>query len=267
MNKKQIRAIVFLVLCSFLFLSSCNFRQEVQAPKTVKVSFPEGVNALKMGQILEENGVCSAKDFIAAANEIPKEFIFSDKIDNREKRIILMEGYLFPDTYDFYIGENPNSVVKKMFKNTEIKITQDMLTKGKKLGMDVDDIVILASIIQAEAGDFENMKKVSGVFHNRLKSNYKRLESDPTYLYPKERLKSIIPDDKMNEYIKNYSTYDIKGLPVGPICNPGEKALAAAVNPATTDALFFYTDKNGNFIYSKDYKTHQESYNKNVKGK
>lgn len=266
MNKRTIKILALLSFIIIIF-SACDFWKKPQAPKTIKVTFPEGSNALKMGYILEEKNICKAKDFVDAANKVPEDFKFSGVIDKKEKRVILLEGYLFPDTYDFYIGENPNSIVKKMLANTEKKISEDTIKKGEKYGMNVDDILTLASIIQAEAHDFENMKKVSGVFHNRLNSNYKRLESDPTYLYIDKRLSPIIPQKKKGEYLKNYSTYDIKGLPVGPIGNPGEKAIAAAVNPASIDALFFYTDKDGKFIYSKDYKSHQSSYNKNVKGK
>ncbi len=120
--------------------------------------------------------------------------------------------------------------------------------------------ITMASLLEDEAPSAEARKKIAGVFYNRLKKGM-RLQTDPTVAYAKQEhlYKTYYKDLKIDS---PYNTYMIKGLPVGPIDNPGESAIAAALNPAKTDALYFYARPNGEIIYSKTYAEHKAVVNK-----
>jgi UPF0755 protein len=229
---------------------------------TVRVTFPEGFTVYQMGQRLEENGVCSAADFYAAANA-PFEGI---ETPDRGERVYLLEGYLFPDTYDFYKNESAQNVVAKFVNNYKNKVTPEMQAKAQTLGYTMDEMLTLASIIQKECDmDIDECKNVSSVFHNRLsisKDTY--LGSDVTYFYLKNMADFLGGKDseRFDNLLLNYYTYNKyrKGLPAGPICNPGLKAVQAALEPNDTDYQFFLTDKSGeNFYYAATYEKHLQN--------
>jgi UPF0755 protein len=131
--------------------------------------------------------------------------------------------------------------------------------------MTLDQLLTLASMIQAEAADKDDMAKVSSVFHNRLNSGGKddllRLRSDPTTYYP-YRQKSLVPAELRDTYKSRYDTYTIEGLPPGPICNPGMDAIDAALNPADTDYYYFCHDAKGKAYYAKTNTQHQANLKK-----
>lgn len=225
----------------------------------VTVTFPEGYTVYQMGDLLEQNNVCSKADFLLVANT-PVEGI---EITNPEDRIFLLEGYLFPDTYEFYFDEDPSVVIQKFIDNYNAKVTPEIKQKAADLGFTMDEMLTLASIIQKECDhDIEECKKVSSVFHNRLEnSRQSYLGSDVTYFY----IKNIADflggrgSEKYEYFLDRYYTYNNyrKGLPAGAICNPGIKAIVAAVEPAETDYYFFLTDESGkDFYYGETYQQH-----------
>ena len=229
---------------------------------TVRVTFPEGFTVYQIGQRLEENGVCSAQDFYTAANS-PFEGV---EIPDRGDRVFLLEGYIFPDTYDFFKNESAQSVIKKFVNNYKNKITPEIEEKAKSLGYSMDEMLTLASIIQKECDkDIDECKNVSSVFHNRLKnSRDSYLGSDVTYFYLKNMADYLGGKDseRFDALLLNYYTYNKyrKGLPSGPICNPGIKAITAAVEPNETGYQFFLTDKSGeNFYYAETYEKHLQN--------
>ena len=225
----------------------------------VTVTFPEGYTIYQMGMLLEEKGVCSKDDFYLAANS-PVEGI---EITNPEERAFLLEGYLFPDTYEFYLNEDPESVIDRFIDNYNKKITPEIKQKAADLGYTMDEMLTLASIIQKEC-DFgiEECKNVSSVFHNRLKNSRETyLGSDVTYFYLKNMADYLGGSDseKFDFLLTKYYTYNKyrKGLPAGAICNPGIKAMTAAVEPADTDYYFFLTDETcTEFYYAETYAQH-----------
>ncbi len=148
------------------------------APNTVKVTFPEGFTVLPIAERLEENGVCPADEFITAC-KTPYEGI---EIDNPDERIILLEGYVFADTYEFYRDSDVGTVLRKFISNYNAKITDDMKARAAELGYTMDEILTLASIIQKECDeDIGECVNVSYVFHNRLTSpRFSMLQSDVT---------------------------------------------------------------------------------------
>lgn len=237
---------------------------------TVRVTFPEGFTVLEIAERLEENDVCSAEDFLAVCN-MPYEGI---ETENPDERVFLLEGYVFPDTYEFYYNSSAESVLKKFIDNYNAKITDEIKAQAQAMGFTVDEILTLASIIQRECDeDIAECANVSSVFHNRLKSpSFPRLQSDVTTYYISRKLADYLgydsekKKDEQNEtvrmYMELYSTYYCTGLPAGPICNPGMKAIRAALEPAETDYVYFLTDPTGKDFY---YASTLAEHNKNGK--
>lgn len=228
---------------------------------TVKLTFPEGLNAPEIASLLEKNGVCSAKDAISAFNSgsLDQKYTMLQQISNASERYYRLEGYLFPDTYEFFKNEKPEQVVGKMVDNCSRKLTEQIRRKASDDGMTLDQMLTLASMIQAEAADKNDMYYVSSVFHNRLNSKTPRLmylDSDPTLYYPYRKL-SLVPENIRGTYKSRYDTYAIKGLPPGPICSPGMDAIDAALNPASTAYYYFCHDANGKAYYAKTAVGHQ----------
>ncbi|MDE6155189.1 MAG: endolytic transglycosylase MltG, partial [Eubacterium sp.] len=176
-----------------------------------------------------------------------------------EKVPYRLEGYMFPDTYDFYVGESASSVVKKFLSNGDARITEEHRKKAQELGYSMEEIIIIASIIQMEAGDDDQMEEVSAILHNRLSDtvNYTSLGCDSTSDYIKNKVGPSLSSTSSHTadyYLSYYNTSNsskVVGLPEGPICNPGLAAIEAALNPADSDAYFFFHDRDGNIYTAK----------------
>ena len=224
------------------------------AKNIVKVNFYEGMTIREIAQRLEENGVCGYDEFIAAANSETFEYEFASHMGTDKNIYLKWEGYLFPDTYEFYTNSTPRSVIAKFIDNFNNKFTAEYYERAQELGMTLDEVITLASVIQSEAAYMDDMEKVSSAFHNRLAPNsgLPYLQSDVTYFYYTENIEPFVEDTALSdEYLSAYYTYPNyrAGLPVGPICNPGMNAIKAALYPANTNYYFFVTDIEGNFYY------------------
>lgn len=228
--------------------------------ESVDITFPEGITVYDAAALLEENGVCEADRFIYIFNSSSFGFDFEKLVTTSSDKFLKMEGYLFPDTYTFYKDEEPEVVAKKFYRNFENKLTPDYYGRMEDLGLTLEETVTLASMIQAEARSTSDMKKVSSVFQNRLKSDeFPRLESDPTTKYVNNVIKPNIevPDQDM---FTAYDTYKGEGLPPGPICNPGLDAISAVLYPAETDYYFFCADLGtGEVFYAETLEEHEEN--------
>jgi UPF0755 protein len=239
-----------------------NLQSNSNRVDTVKITFPEGINVVEMAALFEKNGVCSAKEALTIMNssQFDGSFDIIHAIPNAADRYYKLEGYLFPDTYEFYKDEDPKTAIQKLINNCNKKLTTEIHNKAGGQNMTVDQIMTLASMIQAEAVNKEDMYQISSVFHNRLASGGKgdllRLRSDPTTYYP-YRTKAAVPSNLRDTYKSKYDTYTIEGLPAGPICNPGADAIDAALNPASTDYYYFCHDKNGKAYYAKTNAGHE----------
>lgn len=267
---KLYKKIAILMLCAVMFFSfaACNpgegipflsTKSKTTLPdNTVTVTFPEGYTIVQIAQKLEQSKVCSAQAFLEACKK-PAAGI---ELDNADDRVFLLEGYIFPDTYEFYLESDARSVVDKFIENYNSKITDEMKQRAKTLGYTMDQMMTLASVIQKECdADIDECANVSSVFHNRLKdpASFPKLESDVTTFYVSQNLKDVIgyqdgvalenQNDEVKKYMELYSTYYREGLPVGPICNPGLKAINAALHPADANYVFFLTDKSGERFY------------------
>ena len=247
--------------CAYEDLAQMLLNEGAKA-ETVTVTIPEGtgindytknVNGEKVtvpgiATLLEKAGVCKRADFIDALNdyEFNSELL---KSVNVGKTYYELEGYLFPETYDFYSYDSKacaKLAVQKMVEETEKRITDKMMKRAEEMGYTINEILTMASIVQMESGQANGeMSNVAAVFYNRLKSSdFTTLGSSPTCYYGG----SFRSDDG------RYDTYKIKGLPPGPLCSPSISAINAALYPANKDGYFYFvTDKNGKFYFHKTY--------------
>ena len=240
--------------------------QVANARGTAQVTIPEGSTAADIARLLEQKGVCSVSDFYDALVNGEYDYEFLSEVPMPEGRIYRLEGYLFPDTYEFYTNSSGRAAINKMLDNFDKRLSTSLRTAMKARGMTLDEAVILASIIQGESEPAE-MAKVSRVLHNRLEnpSVYPKLECDSTQIYLDKILGSDIDYD--NKY---YDTYKRPGLPVGAINNPGLDALSAAINPsadATVAKCYFFLtgrerDGSVTYVYSKTLAEHEKARKK-----
>jgi len=240
--------------------------------EVVTVVFPEGFNALEGARLLEENEVCTASEFLSALNTMDfSKYGMIGALGDTSNRYYKLEGYLFPDTYEFYKGEKLDSVIGKLLHNFQRKMDDKLLEKIQNSGMSMDQVVTLASIIQAEAASTKDMFDVSAVLHNRLEfgADYDifNLECDSTAYYPYKNAKQM-EEIGGNLSYGNYNTYNFSGLPAGPICNPGLEALNAALKPNTkgdaSSYLYFCHSDDGVAYYATNEWDHE--YNKQLAG-
>lgn len=217
--------------------------------ETVTLTFPEGYTVDQIVAKLAEYEVCSADVMYQTMREVDfsSEYSFIQEMDDKEDRFRMLEGYLYPDTYEFYIGENPSSVIRKFLNNFQKKWTEEYAKQAEALNMTVDDVITLASIIQKEAYGEDQSPLVSSVLHNRLDNSglYPSLQCDSTTEYINEYIAASVTDAaELSRYTELYSSYRCEGLPVGAICNPGDDAINAALFPEDTNYYFFAHDVN-----------------------
>ena len=227
--------------------------------ESVKVTIPEGtgindytknVNGEEVvvpgiATILEKNGVCKKEDFLTALDEYELKGEFLSNADP-DRTYYALEGYLFPETYEFYNYDSEECAVlaiRRMVEEAEKRITDDMYKKADEMGYSMNQILTMASIIQMEAGtDTSALPKIASVFYNRLNSDeFTTLGSSPTCYY----------GDSFRRDDGRYDTYKAQGLPPGPLCSPSIEAINAALNPDTHEYYYFVTDANGKFYFHK----------------
>lgn len=203
-------------------------------PLTTDITVIPGTTIEEIAASLKAKGIFTDESeflSICRTGEGVTDYYFIDTVlqtGSAGQRKYLLEGYLSPNTYEIYTNATPLSIIKKLLSQTDKVFTSEWQTRADELGMSMDEIITLASLIEKEAkkADFA---KVSAVFHNRLKSGMK-LQSDPTIHYVTgERRMSLRASDLAVE--SPYNTYRVSGLPVGPICNPSPEAINAALYP------------------------------------
>lgn len=256
---------------SYVFNSNMSYDRIITALRSgdiikeeVTLTFYEGMTLREMAALLEENSVCKAADFISYTDTAELAYEFIDMMPENDLRFRRLEGYLFPDTYDFYVGENVQSVAKKFLKNFQNRIMPELYPEIQDAGMTLDEAVTLASVIQKEAGNPGEMAMVSSVFHNRMDdvaAGLPMLQSDVTILYVESDIKPYQTRTTQEMY-DAYNTYVCQGLPVGPICSPGLDAIKTAIHPEESQYYFFVTDINGKYYYSKTLDQHYANVRK-----
>lgn len=206
---------------------------------TYKITIPEGYTSAQIAELLDKKEIVEKESFLKLVNNGEKSW----------------EGYLFPDTYEVPKQYGAENMVKIMLSNfNQIAIENKFADKAEKIGFSMEEIIILASIIEKESKFTEERRQVSSVFHNRLKKNMK-LQSCATIQYileePKEEL-----DESDLKIDSLYNTYLYKSLPPGPISNPGLDSIMSALEPEEEDYLYFVLGENGKHIFSKTYQEH-----------
>lgn len=248
-----------------------------QTRATVTVLVPEGYECSQIFELLEEKGVCTAAALAQTAAEHEYDYDFlSELAYGGENRL---EGYLFPDTYEFYVDDDPVNVIDKFLRNFGNKFDEEMdeaigalneMLREKMTAngfsseeieagmMDRDKIVIVASLIEKEAASASERTKVASVIYNRLCSKlYPCLQIDATVQYALGERKESLTTEDLN-ISSPYNTYNNAGLPVGPIANPGLSSLKAALYPAETDYFFYALDTDGTHHFSETYYEHND---------
>lgn len=232
---------------------------------TVTVTFPEGYNAFQMAEVLEKSGLCTAEDFLTAADSLDYDYDFLKEVSADERKLITLDGFLFPDTYSFYPDNTAEEIVSAMLGNFERKIlTEEWKAALKESRFSLEEAIIFASIIQKESANVEEMYNVSSVFHNRMAndSEYPMLQSCTTNNYFWDYIEPYYNDKVPQNIVDAYDTYSKKGLPVGAIANPGVDAANAALHPNDTPYYFFVTDVEYTHYYGKTYAEHQQNIKK-----
>jgi UPF0755 protein len=221
----------------------------------------EGWNNKEIGDYLEKNNIISAKDFISLAKTPLSEWKFSfSKPDflNDAPKTTGLEGYLFPDTYRIYNDIQPEEIIFKMLDNFSKKFTNEMRQEIKRQKKTIFEIITMASLIEKEVRSTEDMKIVSGIFWDRIKYGI-ALGSDASlsYILNDKVGAHTILDTKIDS---PYNTYKYRGLPPGPIANPGLNSIQAAIYPKFTEYSYFLSDPaTDKTIYSKTLDEHNRN--------
>lgn len=225
-----------------------NSLAEPAKAEDVTVTIPSGKTVEQILNILDKAGVCSYTELRREALDGKFDSPLVNAIPQVDGMYYPLEGYLFPDTYQFYLNDDPHRVLQKMIDNLEENFTPEMRDKAKAMGYTTHEILTMASVVELEScGYFEEMPKVSALFYNRLNNwpaGARYLQSDPTMYYP---------------YGNGiYNTYKIEGLPPGPMSSVTEAAIKAALYPDDTmKSYYFVTDSQGGFYYNDTLAAHE----------
>ena len=228
--------------------------QRITSGKTVlhSITIPEGYRITEIANLLEEKDLADKNIFLQEAKNV--ELLEGIPTSS-------LEGYLFPDTYHFGKRTTEAAIINKMvetFKERALK--QEFLERAEDLGFSYHEIITLASLIEKETGKDSERKQISSVFHNRLKKNM-LLQTDPTVIYAIDVFDGNIRKRDLN-IDSPYNTYRYKGLPPGPIANPGLKSIIAALYPATTSNLYFVSKQDGSHKFSATLNEHNRAVQK-----
>ncbi len=221
--------------------------------ETVTLTFPEGYTVPEIVTKLSDNDVCDKQALIKAIESTDYTYSLVSDLKSKDSVPYRLEGYLFPDTYEFYLDENPAAVVRKFLKNGEDKFTKKYRNRAEEMGLSYHEVIIIASIIQKEAANDEQMKTISAIIHNRLddKASFPTLGCQSTADYITNKVAPALSSTSAHTseyYMAYYNTNNkstVVGLPAGPISNPGQKAIEAALYPSDTNAKFFFHDTKG----------------------
>ncbi len=257
-----------------------SMRASAPSRQTVKIMFPEGYNCAQMFAVLEEKGVCSVADLeaYAASGELD-DYWFLEGVERGHK--YCLEGFMAPDTYEFYTNDEPERVLEKFldefddrfsdrmheqFQQLQTRFADNLKSRGygeefiQENMLTIRDVVTLASMVEKETANDSESFDVASVFFNRLSNpgNFPFLNSDATVLYAIDYYNKgeLITDEQINA--SPYNTYTYQGLPAGPISNPGANSMYAALSPNDTGYYYFIYDSNaGVHRFSKTLSEHE----------
>ena len=218
-----------------------------------RLTIPEGLNMHETAALVAGSGFCDTKTFLSLCTD--QAFIADLSVPSHT-----LEGFLFPDTYFFSKSADCRQVIKKMVATFFSVFTPRWQKRAETLELSLQEIVTLASMIEKEAGVAEERRLIASVFHNRLEKRM-RLESDPTVIYGDPEFEGRIRTRHLRRKTE-YNTYQMHGLPKGPIASPGAKALEAALFPAQSDYLFFVSKNDKTHYFSRTLAEHNRAVRK-----
>ena len=204
-----------------------------------KIVIIEGWNLYDIGNYLEKKGEVDSSDFVKYCQE------------NK------LEGYLFPDTYELNPESSVKEITSKMISNFEKKLSPDLRKKIKERKKTIPEIITMASLIEKEAKEFKDKKIISGILWKRLKYGIPlQVDATVNYITGKNSIKVSKEETKIDS---PYNTYKYRGLPFGPICNPGIESIIAAIEPQESKYLYYLSTKEGKIIFSETLKEHNRA--------
>jgi len=253
---------------SYVLNKNYDYRALVQGMTTragvrveTTVTIPEGYTMAQIFSLLDAEGICPADDLWEAATYHDFQFYFLDKETLGDR--FRLEGFLFPDTYNFYMDSSPVSAILRMLREFNRRFTEEYIERADELGYSVNEIIIIASLIEREAGDDEERPRIAAVIYNRLSNpNFPLLQIDATINYAIAGTGipfSIQLDSPFNTY-----THD--GLPPGPIASPGMPSIRAALFPDETNEYFYALNKYGTHNFFTNFNDHTNFVNSDAYG-
>lgn len=212
-----------------------------------RIVIPEGYTSRQIASLLQKKLEVDSLQFITLVND-------TSFIRELDFKVSSLEGYLYPNTYEFHWGTNARNVIRKLVSEFRRNVSDSVMQKINKSELTLTEVITLASIIEGEAMLDNERAVISAVYHNRLKKRM-LLQADPTIQY-------IIPDGPRRLLNRDltidspYNTYKYRGLPPGPVNNPGINSILAAIEPAMVPYLYFVAKGDGSHIFSRDLKEH-----------
>ncbi|MCQ2461585.1 MAG: endolytic transglycosylase MltG [Clostridia bacterium] len=308
---------LLLILVMALSLSSCAGVKDYLWPEpttaapgapTSNITVIPGSTIYDIAKELEKGKVCSAESFLKAANNIPAGYdTLLDGLGDVSDYVFAAEGYILPETYNMFQNRDGEYAIRYFLNYSQSQLNelankagQTVFSRAEELDMNMREVFTLASIIQSEANlgtsedDYQTMRMVSSVFHNRLDSpwNYPYIGSDATRKYiqvklgdyfveqgvykygkdstDKNKVYEVVNKNTQNKFFDGYCTNDeydhkIEGLPIAPICSPTTAAIKAALWPEDSDYYFFFTDIDNKFHFYTNYEDFQKEWNTKYK--
>jgi len=220
-----------------------------QKPEVITITFPEGMTYTEIKQLLVKKGIKFDESILDQEMNSPNLFVdykFVSQVSASAPRDFILNGYLFPDTYNFDINVSETEIIETFLRNMSTKLPDEYYARAQKIGMTMDQVMVLASIIQSETTNQQDMGFISAVFHNRLNSSdlsLQKLGSCATINFLREkdglpRVWAATPSDELRD--NPYNTYMYPGLPPGPICMPGIDAIYAALYPEPNTNIYYF---------------------------
>ena len=234
--------------------------------ETVSITVFEGSTIIKISKIVEAAGFCTAQEFIdVVENTDWSQFKFYQYVEDDVNKPFKMEGFLYPETYDFYPEATAYEIAEKMLGHFDSLITDEMYAQMEQQGFTLQDVVTVASYVEEEAGDPINQPDVAAVFLNRLKegSPFPKMESDVSYYYMREQIEPYLGvgrDQSPVEMQQAVNTYLCEGIPVTPVSSPSITAIQAVLNPTPDSPYYFFlTDLTGKYYYAETWEGHTQN--------
>jgi UPF0755 protein len=218
-----------------------NMRPNAGSATTVNVTLIEGMTMREIFVRLERSGVASYEDLMEAAETAHFNYSFIENAEDDEPiDAVRLEGFLFPETYNFYANMQASSAINRLLEQFNSNLTDEVLSSIQNSGRSLRDLVTIASMIEKEAADDDERADIASVIYNRLNSDmFLGIDATILYVHPEHE---GAPTAEMLKEKSPYNTRTVKGLPPTPICNPGLASLMAALSPNQTDYYYYALD-------------------------